>query len=500
MICQNPMTLKSALRWRPHAEDSSCGKPNPRWRTALLLVGCAGLALPAASLSRAQQTDDPPAAEAPEGSEPSEDVPPGPIELEGADAEHATALEQAVETALENDDWDGAIELQVDLVELRRRIQGAEHFEAEDTNAEEPTEPPDHGLLVNLVVAESNAAQTVVQPGDVLLSYNGQELTSVEDLQTVAQNDKPIPIELWRDGLIISAQVQPGKLGVAVDPRPAPEAIEAERQFEKLLLATRSGGWSFPPLPGTRYEVESLAHMFKAQNRPLLMLFQDEASEPRIDELAQNDRLREFGYIHLATHGVVDLEESRRTAVILTQTGLPDPVDQLAQGKPPYDGRLSVSEIQRRWQLNAGLVTLSACQTALGRQLGGEGLVGFTQALLMSGAQGVCLSLWEVEDTATALLMQRFYQNLLGTRDELTAPMPKAEALAEAKRWLRNLRRTEAIELASELSSSLSRGVVAEGRAPSDVPNPAVPEGAKDDRPYDHPYFWAAFILAGDPN
>ena len=100
--------------------------------------------------------------------------------------------------------------------------------------------------------------------------------------------------------------------------------------------------------------------------------------------------------------------------MILTQTGLPDPLDQVLHQNPAYDGRLSVREIQRGWDLKAELVTLSACETALGRDAGGEGFVGFTQALLMSGTRSVCLSLWKVDDTATALLMQRFYANLLG--------------------------------------------------------------------------------------
>ncbi len=122
--------------------------------------------------------------------------------------------------------------------------------------------------------------------------------------------------------------------------------------------------------------------------------------------------------------------------MILTQTGLPDPLEQALNHKPVFDGRLTVREIQHDWNLNADLVTLSACETALGREAGGEGFVGFTQALLMSGARSVCLSLWKVDDTATALLMTRFYQNMLGKRPGLSKPMPKAEALGEAKKWL----------------------------------------------------------------
>jgi CHAT domain-containing protein len=140
-------------------------------------------------------------------------------------------------------------------------------------------------------------------------------------------------------------------------------------------------------------------------------------------------------------------------------------------------------------------VTLSACETALGRDLGGEGFVGFTQALLISGARSVCLSLWKVDDIATALLMQRFYANLLGKRQGLTAPLPKAEALHEAKLWLRGLRRAEALKLIAGLSGGIERGKDAKARAPATIPGTA-----DNDRPYDSPHYWAAFVLSGDPD
>src|SRR5207237_9882818 len=164
-----------------------------------------------------------------------------------------------------------------------------------------------------------------------------------------------------------------------------------------------------------------------------------EAREPALDRLAGSGELGRFGFIHLATHGVIDEGVPARSAVILTQTGLPDPLEQVLHHQPVFDGRLSVREIQRGWELKAELVTLSACETALGRDAGGEGFVGFTQALLLSGTRSVCLSLWKVDDTATSLLMQRFYQNLLGSRRGLARPLPKAEALAEAKAGIRGL-------------------------------------------------------------
>ena len=145
------------------------------------------------------------------------------------------------------------------------------------------------------------------------------------------------------------------------------------------------------------------------------------------------------------------------------------------------------------WQLDADLVTLSACETALGPYGGGEGLLGFSQVLLHKGARSLLLSLWKVDDTATALLMTRFYENWLGKRKDLREPMPKAEALREAKSWLRTLPRWERDNLAADLVKGELRGTVVEGK-----PVVQLPKGRADE-PYAHPRYWAAFILLGDP-
>jgi CHAT domain-containing protein len=103
-----------------------------------------------------------------------------------------------------------------------------------------------------------------------------------------------------------------------------------------------------------------------------------------------------------------------------------------------------------------------------------------------------------VDDKATSLLMTRFYQNLLGKRTGLAKPMPKAEALKEAKRWLQILTVDQVdVELAAVERGDV-RPLAREKGAPSRKEAPAPK--ASSHKPYDHPHFWAAFVLVGDPD
>jgi CHAT domain-containing protein len=85
--------------------------------------------------------------------------------------------------------------------------------------------------------------------------------------------------------------------------------------------------------------------------------------------------------------------------------------------------------------------------------------------------------------------MQRFYQNLLGKREGLPAPLPKAEALREAKTWLRGLTSDQVEEQVARLPK-LERG----------GERPRAGGAAAEAHPYAHPYYWSAFILIGDPD
>jgi CHAT domain-containing protein len=144
------------------------------------------------------------------------------------------------------------------------------------------------------------------------------------------------------------------------------------------------------------------------------------------------------------------------------------------------------------------LVTLSACDSGLGRPGGGDGLLGFAQAFLLAGSRAVCLTLWQVDDTATALLMDRFYRNLLGKREDGARAMGKAAALHEAKQWLRTLTAHAALERLGTLTHGVVRGERPAREAMHAVPQ--AKDGTPDYRPYTHPRYWAAFILIGDPD
>ena len=277
-------------------------------------------------------------------------------------------------------------------------------------------------------------------------------------------------------------------------PRTGAEALaERRKQERQLAQALRGGGddkWD--ALPGTRAEVEALRRLFDDKPR---LLFDAQASEQRLDELAAAGELAKYRYLHFATHGFVDNRFPLNSAVILSRDALPDPNKQLDAGLPIYKGKLTVRAVLRRWHLKSELVTLSACQTALGKYERGEGFVGFAQALILAGSRSVCLSLWKVDDAATALLMERFYQNLLGKRAGLKQPLSKAQALAEAKSWLRGLSRQQALQRMAGLTDGVARG---KGRKVRKL-LPPLPKGGEENRPYAHPYYWAAFVLLGDP-
>jgi tetratricopeptide (TPR) repeat protein len=353
---------------------------------------------------------------------------------------------------------------------------------------------PERGVLLTAVLPGSNAARARLRPGDVLLRYHDTNLQGPTDLKPLPADGtaKEVAVTVWRHGKTLETRLPPGKLGVLLAQEPAPGALAEQREQDRRLAALREERWL--RLPGTRIEAEALQRLFDGAGAKSEILLGSQASEQRLDELARSGTLAQYRYVHLATHGEVDHTWPLRSAVLLARDRLPDAGKQLEAGLPVYDGRLSAEEVLRTWNLNSELVTLSACQRALGRYEKGEGFVGFAQAFLLAGSRAVCLSLWPVDDAATALLMRRFYANLLGKREGLKAPLGKAAALAEATAWLRELDGEEALALTASLRQGLVRKKDAAALEGGD--KAVFTKGAK---PYAHPYYWSAFVLIGEP-
>ncbi len=188
-------------------------------------------------------------------------------------------------------------------------------------------------------------------------------------------------------------------------------------------------------LSGTRWEAEKIGAFVPATQRLVALDFN--ASR----HLAVSGELSQYRIVHFASHAFINTIHPELSGIVLSL------VDK--QGNP-QDGFLRANEIYNL-KLPAELVVLSACQTGLGKDVKGEGLIGLTQSFMYAGAPRIVVSLWSLQDKATAELMARFYQRMLGK--EKLAPAAALRA-AQVEMWRMN-------------------------RLPS-------------------PYFWAGFILQGE--
>jgi CHAT domain-containing protein len=157
-------------------------------------------------------------------------------------------------------------------------------------------------------------------------------------------------------------------------------------------------------------------------------------------QTATSPELARYRIVHFATHGLLNSERPELSGLVLSL------VDQ--QGRP-QDGFLQLEDIYNL-NLPADLVVLSACETALGKEIRGEGLIGLTRGFMYAGARRVIASLWKVDDVATAELMKRLYHRML------TEGLPPAAALRQSQ-----------IEMWKQ-------------------------------KRWDSPYYWAAFIIQGE--
>ncbi len=224
--------------------------------------------------------------------------------------------------------------------------------------------------------------------------------------------------------------------GIVAFGDPAYGPVPANAKAGSLISGPTVERWfDLTQLPYTRNEVNAIASLFSATDRRTF--FGAEAREERV----KTEDLSHSRYLHFAAHGLIDEAYPMRSGIVLSTTP-----------NSKEDGTLQMNEVMRL-KLSADLVTLSACRTGLGQLLNGEGMIGLTRAFQYAGASNVVVSLWNVNDIATAELMKTFYENL-------KSGVAKDQALREAKlQFLHSKHRTR-----------------------------------------EHPYFWAAFLLIGANN
>jgi CHAT domain-containing protein len=139
-----------------------------------------------------------------------------------------------------------------------------------------------------------------------------------------------------------------------------------------------------------------------------------------------NDKLSDYRIVHFATHGLINNHHPDLSGIVLSL------VDE--QGRP-QNGFLRLYDIYNL-KLNADLVVLSACQTALGKDIKGEGLVGLTRGFMYAGAPRVVASYWRIDDRATADIMKRFYSAMLKDGMRPAAALRAAQvSMLQDKRW-----------------------------------------------------------------
>ncbi len=184
----------------------------------------------------------------------------------------------------------------------------------------------------------------------------------------------------------------------------------ADREFDSLRR-----------LPSSATEARELIALAGDADGTLALIGPD-ASRRRLLESS----LGRYRILHFATHALADSADPALATLVLSRWS--------AQGEP-LDGALRRFDIAQL-RLNADLVVLSACDTAIGREIAGEGLLGLSQAFLQGGARTVVASLWQVPDRSTARLMREFYFQLLARGRSAAVALQLAQrAVREQPRW-----------------------------------------------------------------
>ncbi|OKH28632.1 hypothetical protein NIES2101_43630 [Calothrix sp. HK-06] len=173
-------------------------------------------------------------------------------------------------------------------------------------------------------------------------------------------------------------------------------------------------------LNGTRTEAEEILKLVPSQEA--IHAYDFDANY----NFVTNPELKQYKFLLFATHGFVDTTNPESSGIVLSQFD--------KQGKPVEKGYLLLGDIFNL-DLGADLVVLSACETALGKDVKGEGLVGLTRGLMYAGSKRVVVTLWQVSDEGTSKLMPIFYKAVLAGKLPTVALREAQLQLWNSKDW-----------------------------------------------------------------
>lgn len=382
---------------------------------------------------------------------------------------------------------------------------------APDGDDSPPVPLPD-GVLLEEVAADSLGDELGLRPGDVIVSYGSRKTPNSDALAAVwkdlNETNPPaeIAIEFWRQGAIRTAVARPGRLGVRPS-RFSPDlglaVLEARtrgadtgRHAASALDQVRLFGGRLAPLPGTGREVDRIVELARSRQFEVVSLDGGAASVPRFREAIAGSH-----FVHLATHGLLGSSERPSDASL----AFASPATPSAED----DGFLTLEEMLHGWAgelEHSELVVLSACDSSRTSDRGRRAC-SLTTGIFYAGAPSVVASQWKVDDDATSLLMGRFYENLWGVHDgdrkvgERTfgpgVALSKPLALEEAQNWLRSASSSEIRSALGIVDDEAWNQFVGRLRGRPRVEASVTPSRSVGDRPYAHPYYWAAFTLIG---
>ena len=191
---------------------------------------------------------------------------------------------------------------------------------------------------------------------------------------------------------------------------PLPQRVPETASAESLAIGTLRG-IGLERLPFSRKEAEAVLRLTSPQSRFAALDFMANRSTATSPELGR------YQIVHFATHGVVNDAHPELSGIVLS----------LFDNKgAPEDGFLRLNDLFNL-KLNAGLVVLSACQTGLGKEVRGEGLIGLARGFMYAGVPRVVVSLWSINDQATSEEMRRFYEGVLGMEHGASQPGKQGE-------------------------------------------------------------------------